>query len=178
MLDEFNILKSIVQKLNDNNIPYMLTGSVAMSYYSTPRMTRDIDIVIEINDIENFYRLFKDDYYIDMDTVRDSVLNRRIFNIIHSAEIIKIDFIVRKDSVYRKKEFERRKKMEFNDGYIYLVSIEDLIISKLIWYKESESEMQLKDIKNLLKENPDLKYLKEWCFKLDLAELLEEALVD
>ncbi len=98
MLDEFKILKSIAQKLNDNNIPYMLTGSVAMSYYSAPRMTRDIDIVIEINDIENFYRLFKDDYYIDLDTVRDSVLNRGIFNIIHSVEIIKIDFIVRKDS--------------------------------------------------------------------------------
>jgi len=178
LLDEFKILKSIAQKLNDNNIPYMLTGSVAMSYYSAPRMTRDIDIVIEINDIENFYRLFKDDYYIDLDTVRDSVLNRGIFNIIHSVEIIKIDFIVRKDSAYRKKEFERRKKIKFNDGYIYLVSIEDLIISKLIWYKESESEMQLKDIKNLLKENPDLKYLKEWCIKLDLTELLEEALVD
>lgn len=178
MLDEFNILKIIAQKLNDNNIPYMLTGSVAMSYYSVPRMTRDIDIVIEINDIENFYRLFKDDYYIDLDTVRDSVSNRGIFNIIHSAEIIKIDFIVRKDSVYRKKEFERRKKIKFGDGYIYLASIEDLIISKLIWYKESGSELQLKDVKNLLKETSDLQYLKEWCVRLGLVELLEGAMID
>ena len=32
MLNELNILKSVVQKLNKNNIPYMITGSIAMSY--------------------------------------------------------------------------------------------------------------------------------------------------
>jgi len=41
------------QCLEQANIAYMLSGSVALSYYAQPRMTRDIDLVIEIqnNDV-------------------------------------------------------------------------------------------------------------------------------
>ena len=173
MLNELNILKSVVQKLNKNNIPYMITGSIAMSYYSIPRMTRDIDIVIEIDNVDKFYNLFKDDYYIDIETIKNSVYHQSMFNIIHSTEIIKIDFIIRKDSDYRKKEFDRKKQFKFGDVYIYIVSIEDLIISKLMWSKTSHSGMQLDDVKNLLKEKIDLKYIKEWSVKLEIDKLLQ-----
>ena len=173
MLNELNILKSVVQKLNKNNIPYMITGSIAMSYYSIPRMTRDIDIVIEIDNVDKFYNLFKDDYYVDIEMIKNSVYHQSMFNIIHSTEIIKIDFIIRKDSDYRKKEFNRKKQFKFGDDYIYIVSIEDLIISKLIWSKSSHSGMQLDDVKNLLKEKIDLKYIKEWSVKLEIDKLLQ-----
>ena len=173
MLNELNILKSVVQKLNKNNIPYMITGSIAMSYYSIPRMTRDIDIVVEIDNVDKFYNLFKDDYYIDIEMIKNSIYHQSMFNIIHSTEIIKIDFIIRKDSDYRKKEFDRKKQFKFGDDYIYIVSIEDLIISKLIWSKDSHSGMQLDDVKNLLKEKIDLKYIKEWSVKLEIDKLLQ-----
>ena len=41
MVNEFEILKDVVNKLADSHINYMLSGSVAMKYYSQPRMTRD-----------------------------------------------------------------------------------------------------------------------------------------
>ena len=173
MLNELNILKSVVQKLNRNNIPYMLTGSIAVSYYSRPRMTRDIDIVIEIDNVDKFYNLFKDDYYIDIEMIKKSIYHKSMFNIIHSTEIIKIDFIIRKDSDYRKKEFDRRKQFKFDDDYIYIVSIEDLIISKLIWSKDSHSDMQMDDVKNLMKEKVDLNYIKEWSVKLKIDKFLQ-----
>jgi len=173
MLNELNILKSVVQNLNKNNIPYMITGSIAMSYYSIPRMTRDIDIVIEIDNVDKFYNLFKKDYYIDIEMIENSINHQSMFNIIHLTEIIKIDFIIRKDSDYRKKEFDRKKQFKLGDDYIYIVSIEDLIISKLIWSKDSHSGIQLDDVKNLLKEKFDLKYIKEWSVKLDIDKLLQ-----
>lgn len=49
MKSELDILKDVCQKLKILNVDYMLTGSLAMSHYSTPRRTRDIDIVIDIN---------------------------------------------------------------------------------------------------------------------------------
>ena len=151
----------------------MITGSIAMSYYSIPRMTRDIDIVIEIDNVGKFYNLFKDDYYIDIEMIKNSVYHQSMFNIIHLTEIIKIDFIIRKDSDYRKKEFDRKKQFKFGADYIYFVSIEDLIISKLMWFKNSHSGMQLDDVKNLLKEKIDLKYIKEWSVKLEIDKLLQ-----
>ena len=107
----FHSLAAIAElKLNDNDIPYMVSGSVAMNYYSVPRMTRDIDIVIEIDDIESFFNVFKKEYYINKETISEAIKERFMFNIIHLKEAMKIDFIIRKDSEYRKIEFKRKKK--------------------------------------------------------------------
>ncbi len=59
MFNEFKVLKNVVNKLNKNKIPYMISGSVAMNYYSQPRMTRNIDIVVEIDNTAKFYNLLK-----------------------------------------------------------------------------------------------------------------------
>ena len=152
MFNEFKVLKNVVNKLNKNKIPYMISGSVAMNYYSQPRMTRDIDIVVEIDNTAKFYNLFKKDFYIDLEIIKSSVRNKSIFNIIHLKEVIKIDFIIRKDSEFRKTEFRRKKKVKIDNFDIFIVTIEDLILSKLVWAKDSHSEIQLTDVKNLLQE--------------------------
>lgn len=41
-----DLLKKICSALDEHGIEYMLSGSVAMNLYTTPRMTRDIDIVL------------------------------------------------------------------------------------------------------------------------------------
>ncbi|HEV8672743.1 MAG TPA: hypothetical protein VGX21_01745 [Methylomirabilota bacterium] len=48
MSEELEVLKSVARRLDDLGIPYMVTGSMATSYYAVPRMTRDIDIVVEL----------------------------------------------------------------------------------------------------------------------------------
>ncbi len=106
--------------------------------------------------------------------VKNSILNKKMFNIIHLDEIIKIDFIVKKDSEFRKTEFRRRKKVKIGDLEIFIASIKDLILSKLILAKASHSEVQFRDIGNLLKEKVDLKYLKKWVSTLQLKTLFDE----
>ena len=60
MFNELDVLKSITKTLESAGIPYMVSGSTAANFYTTPRMTRDIDIVIEIseNEVEVFFSLF------------------------------------------------------------------------------------------------------------------------
>ena len=81
----------------------MLTGSMAMAIYAVPRMTRDIDLVIEceLEDAETIAGLFAADCYVDLEEVRDAIKDRSLFSIIHSEWVIKADFIVRKDEDYR-----------------------------------------------------------------------------
>lgn len=174
MLNELKIFKDVIEKLGNNRIQYMVSGSVAMNYYTTPRMTRDIDIVIEIKDAEKFYEIFKDGYYIDLKALKDAVQKQQMFNIIHLEEVIKIDFIVKKETRYRETEFNRRKKFEFEGTEIFIVTIEDLILSKLLWAKESISELHIRDIKNLLAEKVDMEYIKEWIKKLDLEDFFKK----
>ncbi len=57
------------------------------------------------------------------------------------------------------------------------MSKEDLIISKLSWAKDSHSEIQLGDVRNLLGTGYDAKYVARWTRELELVNLLKECLI-
>lgn len=180
MTSELDVLKIIINRLESANIPYMLSGSVAANFYTIPRMTRDIDIVVQVQapDAERIYSLFSGEFYVDKDMIRNAVIERSMFNIIHNEGVVKVDFIIRKDSEYRKLEFERRRSILFEGSKINIVSAEDLIISKLYWAKDSMSEMQIRDVKNLLKtvSGIDSGYLAKWINTLGLEDIYKEVL--
>lgn len=67
-----------------------LTGSFALAFYATPRMTRDLDIV-------------------DADLIRSALSAESLFNLMHYGTGIKVDLIIRKSSPYRLLEFSRRR---------------------------------------------------------------------
>jgi hypothetical protein len=178
MAKELEVLKRVCQGLGSANIPYMLTGSFAANFYATPRMTRDIDIVIQImeSDLDNFYNAFKDDFYLSREALAEAVRHKGMFNIIHNNTILKIDFIVRKNSPYRFAEFQRKQLVQYDSSPVWIVSPEDLIISKLFWAKDSFSEMQIKDVKNLFStmKNLDLDYIDKWVEDLELKEVYQK----
>lgn len=175
MINELEVLKIVVKRLESAGVPYMITGSIAANFYTTPRMTRDIDIVIEIgeNNIEVLFSLFSDDFYIDKDSIRNAICNKQIFNIIHKEGVVKIDFIIRKDKKYSKIEFSRKRSIVFEELKINITSPEDLILSKLFWAKDTLSEMQIRDVRNLMKTVPDLdiKYIENWIKELELEAI-------
>ena len=143
--------EKIVDVLNQEEIPYMLSGSVAMSVYILPRATRDIDFVIHLQpkDIERFAANFREGYYCDKDGITDAVKRTSLFNIIDFKTGFKADFVVLKNEPYRLEEFNRRVEISFFDKTIYIVSVEDLLLSKLIWIQEFQFSQQTEDIKNL-----------------------------
>ena len=114
MQGELDILKEVCSKLDNGNIAYMLTGSFAANFYAVPRMTRDIDIVIEIQmkDADKVFRIFKSDFYVDKTSINEAIEHLNMFNIIHNELALKIDFIIRKNNEYR--QLESREKKEFN----------------------------------------------------------------
>ena len=164
MSDDIKILKDVSNKLIENQIPFMVTGSMAMNFYIEPRMTRDIDIVVYLQqeDITILEKIFSEVYYIDPDAIKLAIENNKMFNIIHNESIIKIDFILRKKTAYRRLEFERRVKVVIEDFETFMVSKEDLILSKLDWMKKSQSEMQKRDLIDLLSSNFDKAYVNEY----------------
>ena len=178
MLTELDILFDITDKLEHLGIKYMLTGSLAMNYYSLPRMTRDIDVVIELKeaDLGKIITMFKRDYYLSPKSMQEAVENSSMFNIIHDEAVIKVDFIIRKESEYRKVEFSRRKKVKILDHNIWIVTKEDLVISKLLWAQDSLSQIQKMDIENLLKSGYDKAYLSRWLKTLFIYDFSRDFL--
>lgn len=179
MNEQVELIKLVSSRLEKAGIPYMLTGSAALDFYATPRMTRDIDLVVELNhsDAQKLRQLFSPDFYLDEQAVNTAIQQQTMFNAIHQGWMIKADFIVRKNSEYRKVEFNRRQAMKLQDGStLFVASPEDLILSKLDWSKETDSEVQKKDVRSLLSLTPNLDYtyLKKWALALGVSKQLEE----
>ncbi|MFH1620166.1 MAG: nucleotidyl transferase AbiEii/AbiGii toxin family protein [bacterium] len=178
MNDQLNVLRLVVERFKNIGIPYMLTGSTAMNFYAVPRMTRDIDIIAEISlkDVNGFYDVFRNDFYIEPDDISNAVKTCGSFNIIHNETLVKVDVLIRKHEAYRKLEFGRRKKQDISGFTMQVVSPEDLILSKLCWTKACESETQIKDVANIMGSVKDLdrKYMTEWAGRLGVADLLKK----
>lgn len=165
------LLKKITQSLESRKIPYMLSGSLALNIYTIPRMSYDIDIVIELHEKNqnDFLEIFGNDFYINPDTVKEETKRHGMFNAIDFETGFKIDFIIRKETDFRKCEFLRRRKEKIADFDVWIVSPEDLVISKIAWIQQIHSDKQIDDIKNLLSvPGIDIDYIKEWCKKLKL----------
>jgi hypothetical protein len=176
MKNELNIVRDVSARLEQGEFAYMLTGSMAMNYYAQPRMTRHIDIVIALapQDTEIIVRLFMPDYYVSRDAVGHSIAHESLFNLIHQESLIKVDCIVRKNIPYRRVEFERRQRINIEDFSTWIASREDLIISKLWRAKDSHSEQQFRDVKNLASSGCDMDYIEHWTTELKLRTVWQE----
>ncbi len=178
MTEELEVLKIVTGRLDSAGIPYMVTGSIATNYYAVPRMTRDVDIVIQVStaDTDRLTELFRGDFYIEPEAVGRAIAERTAFNVIHTGSVVKVDFVVRKDSDYRREEFRRRRRVTIDDITIFIVAPEDLIMSKLDWARDSRSVIHLADVRNLLAADPglDREYLVRWVNRLGLDSLYRE----
>jgi hypothetical protein len=179
MAEQLEFVKFVAGSLDLARVPYMLTGSVAMALYAEPRMTRDLDLVIECppRAVDELIRLLEPSCYLDADAVHRAFETYGMFNIIHRQLVIKADFIVRKDDPYRRMEFSRRREDVIDGVRIWVVAPEDLILSKLVWSKESRSARQLSDVRLLLGAvaNLDNEYLDRWAAHHGVHAWLAEA---
>ena len=129
---ELDVLGIVSERLSAQGLAYMLTGSFALAYYATPRMTRDLDLVVEIaeRDVDALVQAFDADFYIDGDAARAAIRSGTLFNLMHLSTGIKVDLIVRKSAEYREAEFARRQPVEFAGVRTWIVSVEDLVLCK------------------------------------------------
>lgn len=97
-----------------------------------------------------------------------------MFNLLHIESSVKVDIVIRTDEPFRRGEFARRARVTLSGSETWIVSKEDLILSKLVWARDAESELQRRDVRNLLSPGADMAYLRAWAPRLGVADLLEQ----
>lgn len=177
--DQLAVLKQVTGGLDAAGIPYMITGSIAAGHYGHPRMTRDIDVVVRVEpaDAARLAAALGDEFAPDPERIRAAISRRSLFNVIHREAVVKVDFVIRKDDAYRVEEFGRRRLVDIDGHPLWMVAPEDLILSKLLWAKDTRSELQLRDVRSVLKFQQttlDRTYLHRWATILSVATLLYE----
>jgi hypothetical protein len=183
----FAAITPIVEALEQLEIKYHIGGSVASSVYGIIRATIDADLVAELRPehVRPLVKLLEADYYIDEDAVRDAVKRRSSFNAIYLDTMLKVDVFIPKPRLFEQEELRRARLLPLikNTRPFYVASPEGTILNKLEWYRMGGevSDRQWNDILGVLKvqdTNLDMAYLQRWAVALNVADLLERALVD
>jgi len=176
-----DLLTQIAKIFDKLDIPYAVTGGMAVSVWGRPRFTADIDIVVELLE-KNIDLLSKEllkvdkDVYVSEDAMREALETKGEFNFIHPQSQLKVDFWVVKDD-FNKREIVRAITKEIDGKKVNFVTPEDLVLSKLLWYQLSESTRQLEDIESVLRiSKVDIKYIKNMARKQETIEILEDLL--
>ena len=154
----------------------MLTGSLALAVWARPRMTRDVDVVIEADKaaIARLVDAFSNDCYTSLDAAEEAVASGTMFNVIHTASLLKADFILRRDEKFEVAKFARRRRVEVEGIELEVISPEDLILSKLLWGRDTASTRQAEDVRMVIAEvgSLDEAYLAEWADAMGLTSSL------
>lgn len=177
-LEEQNdVLGDFTKRLEKINIEYMLTGSMALVHYAMPRTTVAIDLVIKIlpENLDQFIAEFAADYYIPLNSAKDAVRRKKMFNVLNQETVFKIDCVILKDDKFAINAFSRRKKVDYSGDFdVWIISKEDLILSKLHWAKNTKSERQMRDVASIIRNGFDENYVEKWAEQLGVKELLQE----
>ncbi len=165
-------------------IPYYVTGGVAAIAYGETCTTQVLDVVLSIAP-ENVGSLAatleQAGFYVP--GVDDVVSGRmQTLQVTQVATISRADLVIAAPGAFEALKLQRRQAYSLPGGTaIYLASAEDLVLNKLRWRQQSESEKQWRDVLGILKTQQDAldyRYLRHWASELELAQLMEQALVE
>lgn len=179
------VLSQVARVLEQQEITYVLVGSLASSMHGIYRSTADIDLLADIKTehVRALLDALNKSFYVDEHAVRQAVEQHRSFNAIHFDSVFKVDIFIAKADDFARKQLERRELRKIApeiDQFIYVATAEDTVLAKLRWYRKGGevSSTQWSDVLGVLgaqSVNLDIAYLREWADKLGVRDLLEKA---
>ena len=181
-IDPRELLVKIVGILDKHQISYLITGGMAVFVWGRPRFTADIDLVVELSvdklgELEEALRALGKTGYVDGDAMRNALKVRGEFNFIDGVTGMKVDFWISANDDFDRSRLKRRIAKNIIGKDVYFSSSEDLILSKLRWWRETGSSRHAEDIASIISisgEQLDREYLFKWAEKLGYKDLLDK----
>lgn len=145
----------VVEVLEKLEIPYMVVGGFAAIFYGAPRLTIDVDIVVDmhVQHLRAFVNAFPlPAYYVSEEGILDSLRRRYPFNVIEPSTGAKVDLVPLPVDLFSRFAFQRRQRLEYDKtGHSAMfITPEDIILAKLMAYRETSSDKHLQDVRGVL----------------------------
>ncbi len=130
------LLTRILSFFRDYQLGYMVTGSVVSSLQGEPRLTHDVDIVVQIDNksIRHLLASFPaPHYYLSESAIAEAIERKTRFNLIDVSENDKVDFWLLTNDDFDLSRFSRKKEETIMGQSMIVSAPEDTILSKLKW---------------------------------------------
>ncbi|PKK81879.1 MAG: hypothetical protein CVT47_00175 [Thermoplasmata archaeon HGW-Thermoplasmata-2] len=162
-----DVLRLVCDYLNQNNIPYVIVGAIAVCVYGNPRATSDIDFVLllekeKLKEFAVFLR--KNDFFSSPEDAEDALRERSHFTPIDKISLLRLDI----KGVYSemdRRAITSRRAITYHGTNLFLASPEDTIASKL-WYGREKDIEDIEGIYVRQLHNLDMRYLETACAML------------
>jgi hypothetical protein len=165
-----NLFAIFTDRFEQIGARYMVTGSVAGMLYGEPRLTHDVDVVLELEtdaQAEALVGAFPDEAFycapLEVVLIEARRSQRGHFNIIHHDTGFKADVYLASDDLHRQ-GLQQRRVLELEGTRLQVAPPEYVIVRKLEYYREGGSIKHLHDIRGMLRvsgEQIDRDSLKE-----------------
>ena len=173
------IVRRVVDALEQLGVPYMLVGSFSSNAYGVARNTQDADFVVQLDRITVSQLAAKlwPDFQLDPQTSFETITatTRHVLNV--PAEDFKVELFLLSDDPHDRARFERRRRMEVLGGPAYLPSPEDVVITKLRWSRHGNRQKDLSDARDVIAVSGpqlDWAYIERWCDEHGTRKLLDD----
>ncbi len=183
MITSLQTISQFIQPLEKLNIPYVVTGSIASIIYGNPRLTHDIDLVVNIEKAkaETFLDCFEPKRFyippIEIFQIERAREAHGHVNIIHLESGFKADIYFSGSSEFQLWALANYVENEFYKLKLRIAPIEYVIIQKMLFYKEAHMQKHIIDINGMLEESKiriDISTLKKYIKELSLEEIWKE----
>ena len=162
----------VIGTLADGGIDYMVTGSTAMNYYTPPRNTGDIDLLLDLAPPEYERRLrplfagHPEVYVADLIPAEPDQMGQL------TTGSLRFDLIIR-PSPWTTSRFARRDRLSDPAlGDVWVTSVEDLILAKIESHHALPTGLQWTDALRLRDhvEGLDWAYVELWALRLSIDD--------
>lgn len=160
-MPEANLFLMFTQRLNTLGVAYMVSGSVAVIIYGAPRLTHDVDLIVELDrgQIARLPDIFPPkEFYCppsEVIAVEAAREQRGHFNIIHHETGFKADLYLSGRDPLHAWGLARARRLEVEGQVLAVAPPEYVILRKLEYYRDGGSEKHLRDIRSMLDTSPE-----------------------
>lgn len=178
-MQDLDSLLVFVEPLDALDLHYFVTGSVAAIIYGEPRMTHDVDLVLQLRaeDTDRLVEAFGKEHFYCPPAEALRLETRRSehghFNLVHHATGFKADVYLKGRSPLHAWAFARRREVPLPGGNLWVAPPEYVILRKLEFYREGGSDKHLQDIRGILAVSGaslDRSAIDQWVNKMKLQE--------
>jgi predicted nucleotidyltransferase len=146
-MNVFEEFRRLLTELEKRRVRYALVGGVAMAFYTEPRFTRDIDLLVDSEDFETSKGILEKEGYFESAppwTFRNVAIELHRFLKVSPEDEMMIDILVALDEKV-KRIIGDAVEAESEEGRVMLASKKDLI-----WLKRArDSKQDQADIERL-----------------------------
>ncbi len=174
-MEQVELFLLFTEPLDNLQLRYIATGSVASTIYGLPRFTNDLDLVLDLpsSQLKQFVNAFAlSQFYCPPEEillVESKRTNRGHFSLIHHETGFKADIYIRGKNELHEWAFRNRRKITLESGKsLWVAPPEYVIVRKLEFYREGKAEKHILDIQGMLeisRENIDFTLLLHWINK-------------